>query len=266
MVDERLIQEVYDIYDNTRYIEYPPICGTLKNVFVVHTLADRFVVKFNHTDLVAKNQKASQILFEHNIPAPLIRTGCIKDAHYETYRLIPGYTLHQAIIRGMSRMQIRQVYKDIVTYFCEMDAIPVDALNDVKCANAYQVAQYNIRDTNGGAKAHFFSQMVRMLNLGHSRNIGVYHFDISPKNVLVSDKGQFIAFLDLDGVALCNRNFAFGTMAARYKQLGLDPEYLYNINDSISTHKINRSQVNLILHTNNIMKKLLWHCRKTKEK
>lgn len=255
-------QNIGRIYPGTIDIKSPDVCGAQNNVFFVHTKYGNFVVKFSYQDLARKNMVVSNLLAELDIPAPRIHIGHIDGQWYETYPLIPGQTLHQAIGNGLARNQISQVYNDIMVYFRNMDSIPARTLDNQACRHAHQVAQYNIRNTNGGGAAKIFSSLVRLLNVGKQQDMGVYHCDITPKNVLVTENGDFRAFLDLDSVALCNRNFAFSAMAAKYEQLGMQVQYLYDINDALSWRPVDRTRINTMLRLNQFGKYLLWHGKK----
>ncbi len=247
------------IYSGVTHIERPEVSGSQNNVFFVDTNDGRFVVKFNYQPLVMKNMVVSRLFEERGIPAPKIHVGNIDGQWYETYPMVQGQTLHQAIGKGMTRSCIKQAYNDILIYFSQMDGIPATALKDQQCRYVHQVAEYNIRNANGGAVAKIFTPLVRMLNAGREKDIGIYHFDITPKNVIVSERGEFQTFIDLDSVALCNRNFALGALAAKYQMLGMSTKYLYDINDALSDRHADRGRINAMLRLNNMGKCLLWH-------
>ena len=254
------------IYSGVIDIECPPVCGAQNNVFFVRTEDGNFVVKFNYPELATKNMKVANLLAERDIPAPQIHVGRINGQWYETYPHIPGLTLHQAIQNGLSKHVIEQVYNDIMVHFSNMDTISVSSLDDQACKYAHQVAAYNIRNANGGVAAKIFSTIVRLLNRGNPGDIGIYHFDITPKNVLVTPDGRFLAFLDMDGVALCNRNFALGALASKYEMLGMQSHYLYEINDAMSRHSADRNRANKMVRLNQIGKNILWRLGKLRSR
>ena len=105
-----------------------------------------------------------------------------------------------------------------------------------------------------------------MANYGNPKDIAIFHSDITPKNTVVSTDGHLVGFLDLDSAAISNINYAFGTMAAKYQQLGFNISELYDYFEGISDTKLNRTRINALANINNIAKKMLWQHSQSKHK
>ena len=256
---------VYSIYHNVTHIEAPTIPGMQNNVLFVENADGRHVVKFtDNWQLVQKNRLASTVYADYGIPCPRLRVGEVDGVCYETYQIIPGITLFEAVGRGMAPERIRAVYSDVIKYFARMDNVPLNPVAKCAAAPAHQVALYNIRTANGALAAALVAPLVYVLNRGAAQDMGIYHFDITPKNIIVSPDGRFESFVDMDSVVLCNRNFALGGLAIKYRRLGFDLNELYDMCEAASGRAVNRTLVSAMAELNNVGKYILWRSAKTK--
>ncbi|MDE6570981.1 MAG: aminoglycoside phosphotransferase family protein [Alphaproteobacteria bacterium] len=256
---------IYQIHSGIIRIRRPNITGAQNNVFFVETRDEQFVVKFNVEDLVTKNLGASQLYARHDIPVPELHIGHVRGQWYETYPCIPGTTLFEAIGHGMPASRIRRIYGRVIREFAKMDEISPRALARYRCKYAHQVTLYHVRNSNSATLATIADPIVRGLNMGHERNMGVYHLDITPKNIVVDDFDN-ITFLDMDSVAICNRNFALGAVATKYQGLGLDVQELYDMCDKTLLTPINRGRISAMANINNFGKWLLWRTAQMKKR
>lgn len=239
-------------------IAQPDVPGSLRSVFIVKSVDGSFVCKFNHRELAVKNAVAGNSLRIRGITAPNIGIYNYNNYWMEVYPMIPGKTLYEYIGDGLSDEQIKHVYKNIVDVFAKMDSIDVSVLRDTQYKYSYQVAKTNISDANNATFGSLFAGAVRLMNNGTAGDIGVYHCGITPKNVLLDDNGNFKALIDLDEVAIADKNYAFAMMAAKYQKMG------YNITDLIDYYEnqtgraLNHKKIRTITDITNMGKHILW--------
>ncbi len=262
------IRVIYKIFSGITNIESPVITGAQHNVFFVTNHDGQFVVKFNWRQLAEKNMAAQRLMLRHGVTVPDLHIGNIAGQWYEAYRVVPGITLHEAIGRGMNHDKINDVYADVLTQFARMDKVPTDSLRDMSCGRFHRVAKYNILSANGPVLAALFAPLVQLLNAGARSDMGVYHCDMTPKNIIVSDAGNFQALVDIDSIAVGHRDFALGALAIKYQRLGdeFSLDALYDMCDEISGRPVSRDRVNAMAKLNNMGKFLLWRTANAKRR
>lgn len=240
-------------------IREPNVPGAQQSVLIADTKRHgSLVFKFSDRDLVYKNARVSYVYNVRKIPVPLIIPHTINDLYFEEYHLIPGVTLHEAIQQGIGSDQIKQIYKDIIDEFVKMSRIYPETIGTATVNHITEVARLNTLQTNGTTAANIVSLIAALANMGYRKDAGVYHANITPKNIIVSDDGAFKAFVDVDSVCICDKNFAFGTMASKYRQIGLNINDLLKYYKEISAQELNVSRIKAIANADNIVKKILW--------
>lgn len=239
-------------------IKSPKVRGNLNSVFIAQTQEETYICKFNHKHLAEKNAAASKMMIAHGIPVPKISIHSYRGSWFEIYRMIPGQTLYEHVGAGLPADKIRKIYDDILKYFARMSKINPSPLYKLECKYTHQVAKTNVADANNALLAQIVSGGVRLMNVGRTRNHGVYHTGITPKNVIISPDGNFAGFVDLDEVAICDIHYAFGTMASKYQQLGGNINDLITQYETISNQTLNRDRITAMVNINNFGKRMLW--------
>ena len=117
--------------------------------------------------------------------------------------------------------------------------------------------EYNV---NGEKVAQIFKFLVYMMNIFGRK--GLYHSDITPKNIIVDNKGHFLGFVDVDSVNICSKNFAFATMAAKYKEMGFNPSELLADYRTLTHDTIDANYVNKYINLVATGKHILWKLRR----
>lgn len=240
-------------------IKLPKIQGTLKSSFIVKSIDGTFVCKFNHRDLAMKNAAVSRILNNAYIQVPNIRVVKYNDSWIEVYKFIPSRTLYESVGTGLSGEKLEKVYRSLVDIFAKMDTLSLTELSNMRVNLTHQVAKINISDTNNAVFGALFSGAVKLMNNYCGKSVGLYHCGITPKNVILDDDYNVSGFVDMDEVAIADRNYAFGMMAAKYKQLGHNPMDLVEYYETISGNKLNHKKVKTITDLTNLGKSILWH-------
>jgi len=262
-VPEFYKKAIFHAFNGIIDIRYPSVCGAQNNLFFVKTNTGDYVAKISSYDIITKNCAVSRMFKAHNIPVPDIKIAQYGGKWIESYPLIPGKTLFERIRGGMSEKLVRLAYEDILTYFAAMERIPTTQfVTSAKSRQIHDMAYENIKNTNGRVMASVMRPLVYMLNSGRARNTGLYHVDITPKNVIVDEKGHMVSFLDLDGITLCNRHFAFAVLADKWTELGFNCKELFEQYEYISGRPLNRTRIMSMLNAIHFGKYLMYHtCR-----
>jgi len=254
---------IYHAFHGVIDVRYPNIRGAQNNLFFVKTNECEYVAKLGSRDMVIKNCAAGRLFAANNIPVPDIKISTYDGKWIEAYPMIPGRTLFERIRSGMPESLVKRAYTDILTHFAAMEQIQTKQFaTDSKARRIYDMAHENIKHTNGRVMASVMRTAAYMLNCGRRQNTGLYHTDITPKNVIVDEKGRLVSFLDLDGITLCNRHFAFAVLADKWTELGFDTRELFDKYEYISGRPLNRPRITTMLNIVHFGKYLMYHTRK----
>lgn len=260
-------QAIYHAFSGVIGIRYPNMRGAQNNVLFVKTNDGDYAAKFVNRDMALKNSAAARLMSTRGIPVPETRIFNCNGTWIERYPLISGKTLHEQVRTGMSDEQIRRAYEDILTHFVAMENIPVERfVTDAKSRKFHDMAYENVKITNGTVMAAALRPLAYLANCGHSRNIALLHSDITPKNVIVDENGRLVSFLDLDGITLCNRSYAFAVMADKWQELGFYPAELYDKYEIMAEKPLNRGRINAMLNAVHFMKTMMFHASKLRGK
>ena len=245
-------------YPDAINLRQPTIRGTQQNVIFADTASGTRVFKFSNAETVYKNRYISQLFLKHSIPVPDVTARKYNGLYFEDYPQLAGHTLYEHIGKGMEPAKVQQIYREILNYFAKMDSIPPNALYNFSNKDIHIISRNHIAGVNNKTLAQICMVAVYLLNIGNKSDKGIYHSDITAKNVIVSPDGHLIGFLDLDTIGVGDKNYAFGAMAIKYQQLGLDITELFDYYERISGKKLNRRRILAMAHINNFGKKILW--------
>ena len=257
---------VIAMYPETTEIYTPVITGAQRNVLIAKTNDGEMVFKFGNKDLVEKNATVSKLYNIRGIHVPLVTAHNINGVSFELYKKVPGQTLYEAIQKGMSKEQIKHVYNDVLTEFAKMSFIHPAYVNQHLKRNVHDIAYTNISVVNNSTLAKLFMGLVYIINIGPTENKRIFHSDITPKNIIVSDKGDFLSFVDMDNVCVCNKNYAFSIMAAKYKELGFEVEELIDNYRKISQQNLPANNIITRTAASYFGRRLLWLHSQRKQK
>lgn len=250
---------------NAYSIRQPQIPGSLRSVFLTDEGNETYVYKFNHFEMGIKNVVVSTLMREQGIHVPNV---CLlkQNGHYiEKYNIIPGKTLYEHIGAGMPDDKIRTIFYEAVDSFVKMSNINAAILECYPCARVDQIAKQNVSDVNGFIAAKLVSSAIRLANKCDTKDLGLYHTNITPKNIIVSPDGHLAGIIDMDEVALCDKNYAFASMAAKYQQLNFNIDELVDRYEQMSLQPLNRTKIAKIANLNNIVKNILWRLSQNKK-
>ena len=120
-------KETFYLYKNAIQALYPDAWGFSvpknegsQNSIVFANVGKKCIAfKFGDKKLVQKNEAVSKLYRMRGIPVPQITARCKNGLHFEEYEKVQGMSLHEAIHRGMTKEQIKQVYRDVIICFDE---------------------------------------------------------------------------------------------------------------------------------------------------
>lgn len=249
-------QAIPDAYKITR----PEIRGGLDSVYIAESESrGKFICKFNHRDMAMKNAIVSELMRENNISVPAIKVFEYNDNWMEVYPMLPGQTLFQAVQNGMPEYRVMKVYREILRQFEKMSHIHAGEVPEyLKFRDIQHVVYSNVSDMTGPIAAPLFANAVRILNHGSRDARGLYHCGITPKNIIVSNRGHFVGLVDLDDAAVCNKNYAFGVMATQYGHMGCDADKLMANYEKQTGDTLHHGLIKQIGRVNNFGRWAMW--------
>lgn len=239
-------------------IETPNVSGIQKNVLFANSARGVTVLKFNARPVIEKNVIAGRIYKSYKIPAPDARMLRYNDICIEAYPMIPGHTLQEHIDAGAADSDIRGVYEDVIRNFVKMDCIPIPNFFGAKAQTPEQTAYHGLKDVYGTIAAVMIGGMFYLMNKGPKTELGLYHYDISPKNIIVTPDGGFRSFIDLDSVTICDRNFALAGMGTRWQKLGYDINEMLDMVEDMSQRRTDRLRIKALSTINAQGKYFMW--------
>ncbi len=249
-------------------ITTPNNAGTQNTVYFVKTNTGDFVAKFGCRDMVLKNCIAARLAGRHGISVPDVSTAEYNGQWIETYPMISGKTLFERIRSGMPEPAVRLAFENMLTQFVYMGNIQMPAKQPInnKCFEIHNTTYEHTKNSNGAAMAMVLRPIVYMLNRGRAHNSGLYHSDMSPKNVIVNEKGHIVSIIDMDSMTVCNRDFAFSAIADKWCEMGFNLNELYDKYEYLSNHQINRIRIGGMLRTIHLGKYLMFKTNKHRQK
>lgn len=249
---------------NVCRLSLPNIRGNKDNVlFAQTTYGAHYTFKFSGFDSAIRNSRISHTLIDAEIPVPDIQAFQFDGQWFEGYPTLRGNTLYECVGRGATKTELESIYHQAVSYLGKMSQIDFSNIDFGNLKYAHQTARNDTTATNGAVLGNLTAMFVRLMNIGASANQGLYHHGMTPKNILVSPQGIITGLLDIDEVGVCNKNYAFGVLAAKASLIGMDVHALRDKYERMTGQKLNRHQISAIVAIQNMGRNIL---HKTKSK
>ena len=182
---------------------------------------------------------------------------------FEAYPTLAGDTLYECVGRGATKTELESIYHQAIYYFEKMSQIDFSDIYFGNLKSAHQTAYNDTTATNGAIMGNLVAMFVRLMNIGMPASHGLYHHGMTPKNILVSPNGKITGLLDIDEVSVCNKNYAFGVLAAKASLIGININALCDKYERTTGQKLNRHQISAIAAIQNMGRNILY---KTKSK
>lgn len=249
---------IKSIMPSARDIRMPEICGSQKSVCITDSDLGKYVHKFSHRKLALKNALVAGMLNSVGVPVPRVGVYEYHGNWVELYPFVHGKTLYECVGDGMPEESIRNVYGQLAEMFARMDKVNFSLIDGYKYSHVGQVTLSTVTDVNNAFMGNIYAGAVWMLNRGRAENRGLYHCGMTPKNVVMADSGRVAALVDMDEVAIADKNYAFSMMAAKYQQFGFNISDLMDVYENISGHELNRRRVKMMCDITNFGKRVMW--------
>lgn len=253
---------VYQTLPRANCIWTPAVTGAKKNIVLAsEPNSGQYVFKFTNKCYAIRNSNISRAFRSANIPAPEIVASSCDNQWFEMYRAIPGQTLYECVGDGITHMEIKSIYSQLLKLIENMSHIDFSNIDFGNMKYAYQTAYNDTRQTNGMFMGHIVSAMVKLMNIGTKSSYGVYHHGMTPKNVMISNRGKISGILDIDEAGICNKHYALGVLMAKAQLLGMNVNALCDEYEHISGQKINRAHISTIVGIQNLGRNILYKTR-----
>lgn len=235
-------------------VQQPVVRGSNK-VMIAETTDEKLVFKFTAAEIARRNEQIGIELHRSALPVPKSSVATHNIYHFEVYPYIQGKTLFQRVGEGMNFSKINNVYEEMIDLVNSMSEIATASFDTIDFKYFHDITRANLARTSNPIVGNIVSTAVRFMNSGEQ---GIYHFGLTPKNILLDNNDKLIALLDLDEVAIGNENYMFGTMLEAYKRLGGNAKYLFDAYERITNNHLDRSRVNAQVNTIAAGKKMLY--------
>lgn len=230
--------------DNVKNVRLPVVHGTNNQIMVVEHLDNtKTVFRFNNRQTAHRNYDIGLVMKAHDIAAPRIALHLYQGQYFETYPYITGQTLAERLKDGIEPNQIQDVYAAMATKIKQIADIPLLNMRNVENYKCQQVAQANIVSKTGHKTlGAIVKSGTTLLNWGEKC---VCHCDFTPQNIIIDDKLNIAAVLDLNAVSVANINFALAITGLSLDKYKLNKHQFYSICNELMPHKVHRSQIRL---------------------
>lgn len=187
-------------------IRQPQIAGKNARIFFADVGRDTYVYRFTNEYFIRRNHKISHLLALCDVPAPRTTIQCYMKTLFEKYKYRPGTTLRERITTGISDDDIINVYKDVLRAQYQISKIDMNELSDVP--NKYYYNIYLKRTLTELPPIVSHASIATIFALSRSGKLHLFHNDLNPGNILVSDDNRASYLLDLDGINVSNTPFS----------------------------------------------------------
>ncbi len=209
-----LRNSIYDVSD----IQVPYMQGTSNKVFIVRTSNNDYVCKFNETENLHKDMAINRLYHKYGIHMPDLQLKSAAGHLFEIYNFIPGRTMFEHLMDSISTENIQKIYANLIAQFIKMSNISKKEIIQI-CASHKNIIHIGYKDND--------------VSLSDFLTDGIYHCDMTPKNIILNDAGEFVSLIDYSKISFVDKHYAFSRMALPYHKMGFD------IEDLINTHNNN---------------------------
>jgi hypothetical protein len=239
---------------DARDIHIPAVRGS-NQVLIADTSDGKFVFKLTTRKIAIRTEQIGKTLKRPSLSLPAPAAASCGTHHFEIYPYIRGKTLFQRYHEGLEPAKFNKVYEETINLAHNLSSVAVSDFTHIELRYFHDMTMENMSRTIAPPVCSIVSRAVRFINSGKK---SVYHFGLTPKNILLDDNDRLAAVLDLDEVAIGNENFMFGVMLEGYKRFGGKSEYLFDAYENIAKVNLDRARVNAQANTIAVTKKVLY--------
>ncbi len=221
---DKYFLSIKQIFPDAIAVIKPTISGMIHAVYIAERPKGKYVCRFSKKAVAEHNFKASKILETYDIKAPRISIHNCGEYYCETYPFISGKTLHERLQEGLTGDKLDNVYRQIFDISHKIENIPYNDLEQISAPLLSSV----------------FRKAVSMLNPSEKR---LCHTDLHAKNIILDEKDDVFAILDLDSVFFEYASVAHFIIMKDAKMYGYD---INKFNGILKDVDINNLSVKLL--------------------
>jgi len=233
--DEHFLN-IKKIYPGVTSVTKPIVSGLIHNVYIVDCANGKYICRFSKKDVAEHNLQISNLLQTHNIAAPRVSIYNCGKTYCETYPFIPGKTLYERLLEGLSDDKKDNVYRQLFDISYKIENIPYA----------------DIRATPIPLFSKCLRKVISVLNPSKKK---LCHTDLHAKNVILDEKDNVRAILDLDSILPERISVARFIIMKDAKRYGYDTTRFSNMSKNINIHCFN-----LLASTTNIFGNIFSEC------
>ena len=203
---------IKQIYPDVISVTQPITVGKIHDIYIAETNRQKYVCRFSNEIIAKHNLEASQILTSFNIPVPKVSIYDYGEYYCETYQFIPGKTLHERILEGLSDEKLDNVYRQIFDISYKIAEIPCENIKPIPMPFVSKVLRQTI--------ATFAPSQKKLC-----------HTDLHAKNILLDKQDNVRAILDLDAFSMEPMTVAYFIMLKDSQTYGYD---LNRLNETLN--------------------------------
>ena len=198
-------------------IRQPEICGKNAKIFFADVLTETYVYRFTDEYFIRRNNRISQLLALCDVPAPHTTIHCYMKTLFEKYKYCPAPTLRERINAGISHNKIFDIYKDTLRIQYQISKIDISELSDLSNMYYHNIYSKRTHEQLPPIVSHLASATIYALS--RSGKMHLFHNDLNPGNILVSNDNRVSCLLDLDGINISNTPFSLIRTIQSYPDL-----------------------------------------------
>ena len=177
---DKYFLNIKQIHPDTQAVVKPMILGMVRDVFIAESPNGKYVCRFLDKPVAEHNLQISNILTQHNIPVPKVSIHNCGNYWCETYPFIPGKTLYERILEGISCQKLDDIYEQIINMSYK--------ISDISCSNIVNIPV--------PLTSKFKRKTLAMLNPSQKKCL--CHMDLHSKNIVLDENDNLRAIIDLD--------------------------------------------------------------------
>ena len=228
---------IKQIYPDVISVVKPLTLGLVHDVYIAECENSKHVCRFSKEIVAKHNLQISNILKEYNINAPRITIHDCGEYYCETYPFIPGKTMHERLLEGLTGDKLDNVYKQIFDISYKMENIPYN----------------NISKTPIPFVSKCIRSIISVLNPSKQK---LCHSDLHAKNIILDENDNVSAILDLDAISLEQISVAHFIIMKDAQTYGYDVNKFNGLSKEINVNHL-LFQIKLLSTVAKIYKRVL---------
>lgn len=217
---------IKQLYPLATSVVKPITVGLMHDIYITESQNQKFVCRFSDKIVAQHNLEISKLLNQYGIPAPKVSIHNCGDCWCETYPFIPGKTLHERILEGLSDEKLDAVYHQMFDISYKISEIPYK----------------NIKPIPMPFVSKFLRKSISCLNLSQKK---LCHTDLHAKNIILDEQDNVRAILDLDAFYTESMTVAYFVMLKDSQTYGYDLNRLNEILNKLNIRNIG-THINII--------------------